>query len=224
MNFFFRCRYFIQSSAWIFPSICVIALCPLLNSCATNKSVAGKPDDLVELVKIEPKIRLDIRYATTNNFTGKKVYPEARCFVRREVAQQLVGVQRELEGMGLGLKIYDGYRPLSIQKKFWSLVPDERYVANPAKGSKHNRGAALDLTIVRRDGTEIPMPTGYDDFTEKAYRNYMTLSPEVLKNRELLEKVMTKHGFIGFPTEWWHFDSVGWEKFPIMDVEISQIR
>jgi D-alanyl-D-alanine dipeptidase len=120
--------------------------------------------------------------------------------------------------------MYDCYRPLSVQKKFWALVPDERYVANPAKGSRHNRGMAVDLTVVDREGRELAMPTPYDDFTERAHRDFMNLSPEQLRNRELLEKVMVKHGFEPFPTEWWHFDFKGWEAYPVMDTPFRDIR
>ncbi len=198
----------------------LVFACLLCLSC----QAAERPEGFVELVKLDPSIRLDIRYATTNNFTKQPVYPEARCFLRRAVAQRLIAVQKELRGMGLGLKVFDGYRPLAIQKKFWALVPDERYVANPAKGSRHNRGAAVDLTLIHADGSEVTMPTPYDDFTEKAHRDYMKLPAEALHNRELLERVMVKHGFIPFATEWWHFDAPGWESYPIMDLSFSELK
>ena len=176
-----------------------LALC----SCRTP---APNQADLVDVQRMIPGIVLDIRYATTNNFTGQKLYPVARCCLRREAAQNLKAVQEELHGMGLGLKVFDGYRPLSVQKKMWAIYPNPGYVADPAKGSRHNRGAAVDLTLVRLDGTELPMPTPFDDFTEKAHRSYLDLPAEVIKNRELLEQVMEKHHFRGLSTEWWHFD------------------
>ncbi|HZV33359.1 MAG TPA: M15 family metallopeptidase, partial [Verrucomicrobiae bacterium] len=174
----------------------------LFAGCATNKK---SNDDLVDVQRIIPGIALDIRYATTNNFTGQKLYPVARCCLRREAAESLKDVEGELRGMGLALKIFDGYRPLSVQKKMWALVPDENYVANPAKGSRHNRGAAVDLTLIKLDGTELPMPTPFDDFTEKAHLDYTNLPPDVLANRALLQRVMEKHDFHGLRTEWWHF-------------------
>jgi D-alanyl-D-alanine dipeptidase len=129
-------------------------------------------------------------------------------------------VQRELETLGLGLKIYDGYRPLSVQKKMWAVMPDDRFVANPAKGSRHNRGAAVDVTLVRADGSELPMPTLFDDFTEKAFRTAITgISTEALRNSATLQRVMEKHGFKGLATEWWHFDEVGWERYEILDID-----
>ena len=180
-----------------------------------------KADDLVELITIDPTIKLDIRYATKNNFTHQQVYPSARCLLRRAAAESLHVVQSELKKQGLSLKVYDGYRPLSVQKIFWGICPDDRYVANPAKGSRHNRGAAVDLTIIDRKGRELKMPTPFDDFTEKAGRSYMKLPKEALQNRALLEKVMTKHGFVAMPSEWWHFDFRGWDRFPIMDEPIA---
>jgi D-alanyl-D-alanine dipeptidase len=171
---------------------------------------------IVNIQSVNPHVVLDIRYATTNNFTGKKVYDSANCLLRASTARKLSDAQRELERSGLGLKVYDCYRPLAVQRKFWSLVPDERYVANPAKGSRHNRGAAVDLTLVDRNGQELPMPTPFDDFTDKAHRDYTQLPPEALKNRALLEEVMTRHGFVGLPTEWWHFDDADWPSYPII--------
>lgn len=182
------------------------------------------PPALVEIQQVSPGIRLDIRYATPNNFTGRAVYQEARCFLRPETARKLADVQKDLERSGLGLKVYDCYRPLSIQRRFWELVPDERYVANPAKGSRHNRGAAVDLTLVDARGKELPMPTPYDDFTKRAHRDFCDLPPEALRNRETLERVMVKHGFIPLPTEWWHFDDTAWEKYGILDLDFTSLR
>lgn len=187
-------------------------------------SVSFAQSDLVELKKLDTTIILDIRYATTNNFTGKQVYDEARFFLRSEAAKKILEVQKELKGLGLSLKIFDGYRPLSVQKKFWEIMPDERYVADPKKGSRHNRGMAVDLTLVDKSGNEIPMPTPFDDFTEKASRNYMDLPAQVIINRKFLEDIMVKYGFIGMPTEWWHFDYSGWEKYDILDVDFRDIE
>jgi D-alanyl-D-alanine dipeptidase len=123
--------------------------------------------------------------------------------------------------MGYGLKIFDGYRPLSVQWKMWEVFPQPGYVADPRKGSRHNRGAAVDVTLIRlSDGAELPMPTSYDDFTERAHRNFKDLPEEVIRNRELLEAMLTKHGFVGLHTEWWHFDDKDWRTYPIMDVQI----
>jgi D-alanyl-D-alanine dipeptidase len=198
----------------------VFVLAATLTGCGRT---AGGGSRLVDIRTVDPGIRLDIRYATPNNFTGQRVYDEARCFLAPEAARRLSEVQRELGSQGLGLKVFDCYRPLSVQRKFWALVPDERYVADPAKGSRHNRGAAVDLTVVRRDGTELAMPTGFDDFTVRAHRDYMDLPEPVLQNRALLERVMVNHGFEPMPTEWWHFDLRGWEKYPVLDLPFSQL-
>lgn len=179
------------------------------------------PGGIVDVEKVIPGIVLDIRYATTNNFTGKVVYPAARCFLRKPVAEKLAKVQVELKQQGLGLKVYDGFRPLSVQRIFWQIVPDERYVANPAKGSRHNRGAAVDLTIIDANGKDLLMPTDYDDFSEKAHRDYKQLPEEAIRNSALLEKVMTKHGFVGLPTEWWHFDDADWQSYDLLDMDLS---
>jgi|WetSurMetagenome_2_1015567.scaffolds.fasta_scaffold26109_3 zinc D-Ala-D-Ala dipeptidase len=181
-------------------------------------------NDLVNVWKLDTTIILDIRYATTNNFTGKQVYDEAKFFLRTEPAKKILEVQKELKSLGLNIKIFDGYRPLSVQKKFWEIMPDERYVADPKKGSRHNRGAAVDLTLIDKNGNEIPMPTSYDDFTEKASRNYMNLSSQIIINRKFLEDLMAKYGFIGLPTEWWHFDYEGWEKFDVLDVDFKELE
>jgi zinc D-Ala-D-Ala dipeptidase len=181
-----------------------LLLCVFLTSC--------RSPELVELRNVV----LDIRYATPNNFTKQRLYDEARCLLRPGTAQKLEAARREFEAEGLRLKVFDCYRPLAVQRKMWALVPDERYVADPAKGSRHNRGAAVDLTLVRADGSELPMPTGYDDFSERAHRDYSGLPADVIANRARLEQVMTKHGFVGLPTEWWHFDDVDWQKYSLV--------
>jgi len=177
--------------------------------------------ELVDVHSVNPTIILDLRYATENNFTHHKLYPVARCLLRREPAESLSAVQKELQTRGLGLKIFDGYRPLSIQKKLWEAVPDDRYVANPAKGSRHNRGAAVDLTLVDSLGNELAMPTPFDNFTEKAHCNYKKLPRKVLRNRALLQQVMERHGFWRMETEWWHFDFHDWGRFKILDLPLE---
>lgn len=188
-----------------------------LAGCATPRC----PEDLVEVQQIIPGVVLDIRYATTNNFTGKKLYPFAGCYLRRAAAEKLAAVQAELQPLGYGLKIYDGYRPLSVQHLMWEVFPQPGYVADPKKGSRHNRGAAVDVTLIRlADGAELPMPTPYDDFTPRAHRDFMDLPAAAIQNRALLERVMTRHGFIGLPTEWWHFDAVNWRDYPLLDIPL----
>jgi len=178
---------------------------------------------LVDIRTVNRNIRLDIRYATANNFLKRKLYPISKCALRSSVAQKLALVQTDLEKVGLGLKVYDCYRPFSVTKQMWEVLPDPNYVANPARGSRHNRGAAVDLTLVDRTGKELEMPTPFDDFTAKAHRDYAGGSAQSRKNRQLLEDAMKKQGFIGITTEWWHFDSEDWQKFAILDIPLGAI-
>lgn len=181
------------------------------------------PTVLVDIRSINPRIALDIRYATTNNFVKQKLYPAARCILRAGVAQQLSQVQTDLETRGLGLKVYDCYRPLAIQKVLWNIKPDPQYVADPAYGSRHNRGAAVDVTLVDRSGKELPMPTGFDDFSDRAARSYNNLPANVRQNRQTLEDAMVKAGFIPLATEWWHFDGKGWQNYSVRDVPFGAV-
>jgi zinc D-Ala-D-Ala dipeptidase len=179
--------------------------------------------DLVDINRINSNIVVDIRYSTENNFTKKKVYPVNKCFLRKAAASRLDSVQKELEKMNLGLKVWDCYRPLSVQRAFWAIMPDERYVANPAKGSRHNRASAVDVTIVDASGAEVQMPTEYDDFSDKAGRYNTDLPKKALGNSRLLEGIMKNAGFIPLPSEWWHFDDKEWEKSEIMDIPFEQL-
>jgi D-alanyl-D-alanine dipeptidase len=196
------------------PLFLIVAGCA---SVTGRNASADRRHDIVDVRSLDTTIVLDIRYATDNNFTKKVLYPVAKAKLRREAAESLASVQRELKQQGLGLKIYDGYRPLSIQWKLWEVVPDPNYVADPRKGSRHNRGAAVDLTIIDALGNELEMPTPYDDFTEKAWHTYDDLPDAAKKNRALLKDVMTRHGFQPIQSEWWHYDFHGWEIFDIMD-------
>lgn len=185
-----------------------------------NLFAAKDPSELIELAKLDFSIKQEMVYATPNNFMKKTLYPKGKCLLRRNVAEALSRVQNSLKVDGLGLKVWDCYRPLSVQKKMWEIMPDDRYVADPQKGSKHNRGAAVDITLVGREGEALEMPTPFDDFTEKAARDYLGGTKTSLKNKKRLEDAMAKEGFIGIPTEWWHFDFRDWEKYPIEDIPI----
>jgi D-alanyl-D-alanine dipeptidase len=176
-------------------------------------------NELVELIKISPKILLDIRYATANNFTGKVVYPSARCFLLKKVAMRLHEVQEYVKNKGFGLKVFDGYRPPEAQKTFWKLVPDPRFVADPKEGSRHTRGASVDLTLVK-EGIEVVMPSEFDDFTEKASHFYQGGDREALKARGFLKSAMERAGFIPYDFEWWHYDDPDWANCPLLDVQL----
>ena len=182
--------------------------------------------DLVELVKLSKSIKLDIRYATDNNFVGRQVYPEARAFLQRPAAEAVVRVHKKLKEQGLGLVIFDGYRPWTITKLFWEVTPEEKrkFVANPETGSKHNRGCAVDLSIYdRKTGRPIDMPSGFDEFTERASPNYTGGTETERANRDLLRRLMEAEGFTVNVNEWWHFDYQNWQDYAIYDIPFSEI-
>lgn len=175
-----------------------------------SKPVQPAPPDYdttqwAELTHLAPDVLLDLRYATVNNFVDEKMYDCPRCFLRPEVARAVVAAHEDLKKQGLGLKMYDCYRPRPIQWKLWNKVPDSRYVADPRKGSMHNRGMAVDLTIVDSLGNELDMGTDFDFFGIEAYHSYAGHSDEVHENRQLLLETMEDHGFRSTSTEWWHY-------------------
>ena len=195
----------------------------LIFTCLLASCSNPQPEDLIDIREVLPDVRLDIRYATENNFTGKVLYPEARCILRREVAEALGKVQADLNRLRLELVIYDCYRPLSVQRKMWEIMPDENYVANPEKGSRHNRGAAVDVGLYDDYGKRVKMPTEFDDFSERAHHNYIDLSADILISRQNLRTMMEKNGFAALPSEWWHYDFLGWQRFPITDIPLTDV-
>lgn len=188
---------------------------------------ATREADLVELVKLDKTIKLDIRYARTDNFVGKVVYPEARAFLQRDAAEALLRVHKKLKKQGLGLVIFDGYRPWRITKLFWEVTPEDKrkFVANPATGSRHNRGCAVDLSIYDLNtGKLIDMPSDFDEFTERASPEYQGGTETQRKNRDLLRSLMEAEGFIVNSNEWWHFDYKDWKEYQIYDIAFSEIK
>ncbi len=182
--------------------------------------------DLVELVALDPSLRLDIRYATPDNFAGRAVYREARAFLQRPAAEALVRVQRALAAEGYGLTIFDAYRPWSVTKLFWEITPPGKrdYVADPRKGSRHNRGCAVDLTLHDlATGEEVAMPSPYDDFTDRAHPDYAGGTAEERAHRDLLRRAMEAEGFSVYAVEWWHFDYRDWHDYPILNVDFAAI-
>ena len=170
-------------------------------------------------------IPLDIRYATSDNFMKQTLYPVAKAYLRAPAARALAAADRELAARRLGIKVFDAYRPYRVTVAMWEPIKNPDYVADPAKGSRHNRGAAVDLTLIdRATGAELPMPTGYDDFTTRAAHEFTDLPAEVLANRTLLREVMTKHGFEPLPSEWWHYDFAGWRNYELLDVPLEDLR
>jgi D-alanyl-D-alanine dipeptidase len=202
----------------------------LLGSCAASPRAIRDPASpaahaLVDLRSTKAGLRFDIRYATQRNFTGRQLYPSPEAWLRHDAAAALLSVQRDLAGQGLGLKIFDAYRPLSVQWIMWNLIHDERYVSNPGKNAgRHTRGTAVDVTLVDSRGRELAMPTGFDDFTERAHRDAVGIPPPARRHSLLLAQAMVRRGFIPYPFEWWHFDYRDWEKQPPLDVPFTELR
>jgi D-alanyl-D-alanine dipeptidase len=190
-------------------------------------SSAANPGELVELIKLDSQIRLDMRYATANNFTGRILYSQARAFMANAAAQALLRAHKRAQADGYGFAIFDAYRPWRVTKKLWDATPNgpkKNYVANPKRGSRHNRGCAIDMTLYDLKTRQIiEMPSEFDDFSEKAHRDYATATPIAAANSRRLESYMTAEGFFGMSNEWWHFDFTGWEKFPVQDVPFEQL-
>ncbi|MCX2452929.1 M15 family metallopeptidase [Pedobacter sp. PLR] len=180
--------------------------------------------ELMELKKEIPGIQLDIRYATSNNFMKIAVYKQARAFARKPVVMQLKKVQAVLAKQGYALKIYDAYRPYAATKTLYLKAGNKNFVANPKVGSRHNRGCAIDLTLIHlKTGKELEMPTPYDSFSPLAAANYTALPKAALKNRNLLIQVMQGHGFRVISNEWWHFDFRGWRNYDLLDIPFEML-
>lgn len=191
----------------------MLVLCSFVSTfslTAQKKQSAKHPsieNKFVNIKTLSPEILLDMKYATADNFLGQVVYDCAECYLRKATAQALVAAQKDFVARGYSLKLFDCYRPLSVQKKMWKILPGTHYVANPAKGSKHNRGAAVDLTLVEiATGKEVDMGTPFDTFSPKAYHSYTDLPKEVLVHRQLLKEVLGKHNFKPIFSEWWHYE------------------
>jgi zinc D-Ala-D-Ala dipeptidase len=199
----------------------------LLHAVAPSGTLArGDTTTLVEIVRLDTTIRLDIRYATPNNFTGHAVYHSARAFLQRPAAEALLRVHRALRARGYGMVVFDAYRPWSVTKTFWDITPPDlrKFVANPAYGSRHNRGCAVDCSLVDTNGYEVAMPSGYDDFSERAGAWYAGGTREERTARDLLRSAMEREGFTVNPDEWWHFDYAGWRDYPVLDLPFDRIR
>jgi len=189
--------------------------------------LADSNKQMVDLKLLVPNIVMDIRYASSNNFMRQSMYPGRvnTTYLRLPVARALARVQKELNEKGMGLKIFDGYRPYSVTEKFWELVMNEKYVADPKKGSGHNRGTAVDVTIITlRDKKELPMPTGFDNFTDTAHHSFMQLPFSLLENRKMLKDIMEKYGFKKMDTEWWHYTWADDQHFELLNLSFSDLK
>ena len=197
---------------------------PFMEVIAKEKTF--KKVELVELVKLDPSIKPDIRYATKNNFLKRPVYKLAKVYLQEPVAESLIRVNQSLKKDGYGLFVFDGYRPWSVTKLFWDEIEAEKrsFVADPKIGSNHNRGCAVDLTLYDlKDGKEVKMPTEYDTFSEDAYPTSHFGTKEERKMRDFLINQMEKHDFTVHPNEWWHYDHRDCNKYEILDVPFENI-
>lgn len=220
-------KHFLRFTAHLF---CLILFTTAIITPAQDappKEKNKREADLLELIKLDSTIKLDIRYARNDNFVGRPVYTEARAFLQRPAAEALARVHQKLKKQGLGLVIFDGYRPWSVTKLFWEVTTEDKrkFVANPKTGSKHNRGCAVDLSIYDlKTGKLIDMPSDYDEFTERASPDYAGGSVEQRKNRDFLRGLMEAEGFTVNPNEWWHFDFKNWQEYAIYDIAFSEIK
>jgi zinc D-Ala-D-Ala dipeptidase len=184
--------------------------------------------DLVEITAIDPSIKLDIRYASSNNFLGRPVYAQARAFLQRDAALALQRAHQSLRSFGFGIVVFDGYRPWSVTKEFWESVDDNArqkgFVAKPSDGSRHNRGCAVDVSLYQLgNGKQVTMPSEYDEFSQRAYPDFNHANGESIASRDLLIRTMQAHGFEVLYNEWWHFDFKGWKDYALMDIAFEDI-
>ena len=204
-----------------------------LGGCATRADglltmpvdpAATARSDLVDLARLDPRLQFDIRYATPANFMGRVLYPVARAVLQRPAAEALSRVQSRAEAAGYGLLIFDAYRPWRITKAMWDATPpyNREFVANPATGSRHNRGCSVDLSL-HRQGVEVTMPSPYDDFTPAAYRSNTNAPAPAIAASRMLEDWMVAEGFVPLANEWWHYDWKDWRLYPIMDDRLEDI-
>lgn len=235
----------IRNPFWILPFIFVIFLTFAVSRLTAQDSLLRPPaitndwkiyeaqvlhdsaKKMMELKMLIPGLVYDLRYAGPHNFMHRSMYPSRTraTFLRLPAAIALGKVQAELKEKGLGLKIFDAYRPYSVTVKFWQLVHDERYVANPARGSGHNRGIAVDLTLIHLDdGKELEMGTGFDNFTDTAHQGFTGLPGIILQNRLQLRSIMEKYGFRALETEWWHYSLPDGNRFEVLDVKFKELQ
>jgi zinc D-Ala-D-Ala dipeptidase len=184
------------------------------------------PPELVDVTAYDPTIKLEIRYATNRNFLGTPMYGEARAFLQRPAAEALARASQKLHALGYGLLIYDAYRPWYVTKMFWDATPDDKkiFVANPAEGSRHNRGCAVDLTLYDlKTGNPVEMTGGYDEMSKRSYASYAGGTSLQRSHREVLRSAMQAEGFDVYPYEWWHFDFRNWQRYPILNLTFEQL-
>ena len=197
-----------------------------METIAEAKEQSYKANELVEIIKFDPTVKLDIRYATKNNFLGRPVYKLPKAYLQKPVLEALVRVNKEIKKDGYGLFVFDGYRPWSVTKLFWDEidVSKRKFVADPKTGSIHNRGCAVDLTLYElSSGKEVKMPCEYDTFSEEAYPSYIGGTDEERKKRDFLIGAMKKEGFTVHPNEWWHYDHKDCSLYKVLDIPFETL-
>ncbi len=204
----------------IFSLLHAVTCCPVQAARTSGGTRQGTP--LVDVRSVAPEVMVEMRYAGPDNFTGQAIYDCGRCFLRPETAAKVARAERELRKLGLSLKLWDCYRPLSAQRLLWSIVPDPRFVADPKKGSRHNRGNAVDVTLVDAAGRDLEMPTRFDDFSPRAAHGETHLPEHALQNRQLLAETMERAGFRLLLAEWWHYDDAG-SSGELLDVPFAEL-
>jgi len=216
---------FMRIRSLAFSVLCSVVSFPL--AAQPRETGDFRPSDLCEIVRLDSTIHLDIRYATPDNFMKRRMYAEGRAFLQRPAAEALLRVHRKLRSQGFGLLVKDAYRPWSVTKKFWDETPASlhKFVADPSRGSRHNRGCAVDCTLYDlAGGKEVRMPSVYDEFTERASPRYAGGSPEERRMRTLLRTSMEGEGFTVDPGEWWHYDFRDWKHYRILDLPFSALH
>lgn len=181
-----------------------------------------RDDGFVLVSSLDKDIVIDLKYATLDNFTKKIIYKDNICLLRKNTAQKLVNANVQFKKLGYKIKVWDAYRPVYVQKIFWDMLKDTRFAANPSTGgSIHNKGCAVDVTLVDREGNELNMPSSFDDFSPNAYRTNLKMTDEAKKNMDLLTMYMVNNGFKTIDSEWWHFDDINLKDYEIADVDME---
>jgi len=209
----------------------LLPICLFIFACKTlppKESGSFKAVELVELTKLDTTLHLDIKYATKENFAKKQVYKEARAFLQQPAAEALVRASAKLKALGYGIIVFDGYRPWSVTNTFWKTATREQqkigFVADPKRGSKHNRGCAVDVSLYDlKTGKEVEMPSAYDEFSERAFISYAGGTIEAKQKRDLLAQIMGSEGFKVIDEEWWHFDFKDWKSYPLINVPFEKL-
>ncbi|MCC7377280.1 MAG: M15 family metallopeptidase [Verrucomicrobiales bacterium] len=177
---------------------------------------------LVRVRDVDARLRVDLRYARPDNFTGAILYPIAEAYLLRSTTEKLSRAQDQLERRGMGLLVWDAYRPPSAQAALWARCPDPRFVAPPSRGSRHTRGVAVDVTLVDAAGVEVEMPSGFDEFTDRAHRGWLGANVAARRHCDWLTDAMVSAGFAPISSEWWHYDDTAWRDFPLLSIEFPE--